>query len=128
MQDPRRCERIAQCATAYEREARAALVEADLAGHRLGPHPPPAAIAAIEAQLVQRYELLFQGQLREREQLVQGGEEVFRTVVAMGREWLDPAWSGLPHVKHPLDLSPGEWRESPAFARLPDPQPFVEAA
>eukprot|EP01032_Pedospumella_encystans_P032056 gene32056-36188_t len=62
------------------------------------------------------------GQLREREQLVQGGEEVFRTVVAMGREWLDPAWSGLPHVKHPLDLSPGEWREPPARAGSFTPQ------
>lgn len=128
MQDSRRCERIAQCAATYARDARAALVEADLAGHRLGAQPPPPAIAVIEERLVQRYEQLFQLQLREREKLVQGGEEVFRTVVAMGRQWLDAAWSGLPHVRHPLDQEVGEWREPPAFAQLPDPQPFVEAA
>lgn len=128
MQDPKRCERIAHCATRYERDARAALVEADLAGHRLGERPPRPAIDAIEARLAQRYEQAFQTLLREREKWVQGSEDVFRTVIALGRQWLDPAWSGLPHVSHPLDQGVDEWREPPAFARLPDPQPFVEAA
>lgn len=128
MQDPKRCERIAQCATTYERDARAALVEADLAGHRLGEQPPAPSIDAIEAQLTQRYEQVFEAQLREREKWVQGGEDVFRTVIALGRQWLDPAWSGLPQVRHPLDQPIGEWKEAPLFARLPDPRPFVDAA
>ena len=128
MQDPKRCEHIARCATGYERDARAALVEADLAGHRLGDRPPRPAIDAIEARLAQRYEQAFQTQLREREKWVQSSEDVFRTVIALGRQWLDPAWSGLPHVSHPLDQGIDEWREPPEFARLPDPQPFVQAA
>jgi hypothetical protein len=128
MQDPKRCEHIARCATGYERDARAALVEADLAGHRLGDRPPRPAIDAIEARLAQRYEQAFQTQLREREKWVRSSEDVFRTVIALGRQWLDPAWSGLPHVSHPLDQGIDEWREPPEFARLPDPQPFVQAA
>lgn len=128
MQDPSRCERIAQAATRYETDTRAAIVAADLAAHRLGPHPESTAIASIEERMVLGYETAFQAQLREREKLVQGGNEVFRTVVALGRQWLDPTWSGLPHVRHPLDQEVAEWREPPEFAVLPDPQPFVDAA
>lgn len=128
LQDEPRCERIARAASTYERDALVALVEADLAAHRLGPHPQPAAIASIEEKLELAYERVFQRQLREREKLVLGGDEVFRTVIALGRQWLDPTWSGLPHVRHPLDREIGEWREPPEFAVLPDPQPFLEAA
>jgi hypothetical protein len=36
--------------------------------------------------------------------------------------------TGLPDIRHPLDLEPQEWSHAPEFALLPDPQPLLETA
>jgi len=128
MNDPSRCERIADCSANYEKQVLQAQTDTDRAAYRLGPHPEAQAVKAIEDRLLQAYEKAFQSWLAAREKLVAGGSEVFRTTVALGRQWLHPTWSGLPDVRHPLDQEPQEWRNAPEFAVLPDPQAMLETA
>ena len=128
MHDLKRSERIANCTTDYEKRILQAQTDADRAAYRLGPHPESKAVKAIEERLLQAYEKAFQSWLADREKLVAGGSNLFQTVVALGRQWLHPTWSGLPDVRHPLDQEPQEWSNAPEFAVLPDPQAMLETA
>jgi len=125
--DSTRWERIIQCGADYEKQLLQAQTDADRATRRLGAHPQSQAVEAIEERLLQAYEQAFQALLIAREQLVKHGSKTFQTVVALGRQWLHPAWSGLPDARHPLDLDPDEWSSAPEFAVLPDPQSMLEA-
>jgi tetratricopeptide (TPR) repeat protein len=128
MEDPDRCKRIARCAAVYQNQVLRAQADIDRATDRLGPHPPSQTIALIEQQLLQVYEQAFQLLQTRRERLIGLGSPTFQTVVALGRQWLHPAWAGLPDVRHPLDLEPQQWNHAPGFAVLPDPQPLLDAA
>jgi len=128
MHDAGRCERIERCAVDYEKKVLQAQVNADRDAYRLGTHPEGQAIEKIEKRLVQDYERAFKSLLVAREELVMGGSEIFQTVVALGRKWLNPTWAGLPDVRHPLDMDFPEWTDPPTFAVLPDPQPMLETA
>ena len=52
----------------------------------------------------------------------------FRKVVALGRDYLHPAWNGVPEVEHPLDKELPEWSQPPQFAQLPEPGDLLDAA
>jgi len=126
MHDPDRCERIAHSAADYEKKVRQAQKDADRLAAHLGPRPDSKTLKVIEERLLQAYEQAFQSLLATREQLIKEAGDIFQRSVALGRQWLNPTWAGLPDVRHPLDLDQDEWSEAPEFAVLPDPQALLE--
>lgn len=128
LQDARRAAGLEACADDYRQAAAQAQRRAEKRAARLGPRPAPAALEEIEQERVEALEKAFSALCRTRERLIEGGDEFFRKVVAVGREYLDPAWNGLPEVRHPLDKEIPEWSEPPAFALLPDPADLAAGA
>lgn len=126
LQDAPRAERIAQCAPAYQKQVVQALQQAEAQSAKLGPQPPPAVLERIETELLARYEQAFRTLCDERERLIGGGDVFFRKVVAIGRDYLHPAWNGVPEVKHPLDKELPEWSQPPQFAQLPEPGDLLD--
>lgn len=126
LQDPTRAERIAQCAPTYRQEVADALQQVEAQSARLGAQPAPAALDKIETDLLTRYELAFRKLCDQRERLIAGGDVFFRKVVALGRDYLHPAWNGVPEVKHPLDKELPEWSQPPQFAQLPEPGDLLD--
>ncbi|MFD0738594.1 hypothetical protein ACFQZQ_04745 [Lysobacter koreensis] len=124
LQDAPRTERLERCASDYQAATAQAHGHAEQQAGKLGDRPAPAALERIEADLLEALERCFARFGHERERLVAGGDEFFRKVVAVGRDFLHPAWNGLPEVKHPLDKELPEWRQPPQFALLPDPDPL----
>ena len=120
LQDPRRATQLAKCADAYRKAIADAHAHAEHQAARLGDAPAPAALDAIDAELLKRCEAAFARLVKEREQLIAGGDVFFRKTVAVGRELLHPGWNGLPDVRHPLDKPIPEWSEPPGFLPLPD--------
>lgn len=125
LQDEARTERIEQCARRYQDEIAEAHRRAEGEAAALGPRPPAEALARIEEAMCARFERSFLQVRDERERLIAGGDEFFRKVVAVGRDFLHPAWNGLPEVKHPLDKEQAEWEAPPQFAQLPDPSDLL---
>lgn len=128
LQDAPRAERIAQYAPAYQQEVAEALQQAEAQSARLGPRPAPAALEKIEKELLTRYELAFRKLCDQRERLIAGGDVFFRKVVALARDYLHPAWNGVPEVRHPLDKDLPEWSQPPQFAQLPEPDDLLDTA
>jgi hypothetical protein len=94
----------------------------------LGPLPPRAELDRIDAQLDGALEQSFHRAQQERERVIQGGDEFFRKIVAVGRDFLDPGWNGLPAIEHPLDHDIPVWSEPPAMQPLPDPAALLQPA
>lgn len=126
LQDARRAEKIEQCASEYQAEIAAAHAQAEADSSKLGAVPAPAALEKIESAMFGRFETSFAKVCHERERLIAGGDEFFRKVVAVGRDFLHATWNGLPDVKHPLDKDVPEWSAPPKFAELPDPSDLLE--
>jgi len=121
LQDARRCQKLQDVSTDYLQASTGVLEKFDAQGRALGPRPARVALDAIDAQLDLALEEGFHRAQRERERIIQGGDEFFRKVVAVGRDFLDPAWNGLPVIEHPLDNEVPAWSEPPAMLPLPDP-------
>ncbi|KAF1017280.1 MAG: hypothetical protein GAK31_00542 [Stenotrophomonas maltophilia] len=115
-------------ATDYLQASTGLLEKADAQGRALGPQPPPprTALDAIDAELDATLERGFHRAQQERERLIQGGDEFFRKIVAVGRDFLDPGWNGLPAIEHPLDHDIPVWSEPPAMQPLPDPSGLLQ--
>ncbi|WP_434212142.1 hypothetical protein [[Pseudomonas] boreopolis] len=128
LQDKARAKKLEQVVPAYLAQATQLHRHADEQAAALGPRPPAAQLDRIENELQAALEQAFHRAGREREQLIQGGDEFFRKVVAVGREFLDPAWNGLPAIQHPLDHEVAAWSEPPAMQPLPDPAPLLQAS
>jgi hypothetical protein len=128
LQDPARVTRLEECAARYQAQVADAQAHAEARAAKLGANPPSEAVDRLEAELVAAYEAAFQRLLEEREQLIARGDDYFRKVVAVAREYLQPRWNGLPEVRHPLDKSPGQFRRPPSFAELPDPAELLDPA
>lgn len=126
LQDARRCESLQQVATDYLQASTGLLEKADAQGRALGPQPPRPALDAIDAELDASLERGFHRAQQERERLIQGGDEFFRKIVAVGRDFLDPGWNGLPAIEHPLDHEIPVWSEPPAMQPLPDPSGLLQ--
>ncbi|WMJ69050.1 hypothetical protein [Stenotrophomonas sp. 24(2023)] len=126
LQDARRCESLQQVATDYLQASTGLLEKADAQGRALGPQPPRAALDAIDAQLDAALEQGFHRAQQARERLVQGGDEFFRRIVAVGRDFLDAGWNGLPAIEHPLDHDVPIWSEPPSMQPLPDPAGLLQ--
>lgn len=127
LQDLRRAEKIQQTAVDYLAETTAVQAQAEAAAEKLGTHPTRTQLDVIEAQLHAGLEQVFHRTQQARERLVQGGDEFFRRIVAVGREFLDPHWNGLPTIEHPLDHDIPAWSAPPAMQPLPDPGPLLDA-
>jgi len=125
LQDLRRAEKIQLTAPAYLEQTTALHAQAEEAAAKLGPTPTRVQLDVIDAQLHAGLEQTFHRTQQERERLVQGGDEFFRKIVAVGREFLDPHWNGLPTIEHPLDHEIPVWSEPPAMQPLPDPGPLL---
>ncbi|MFC3552436.1 hypothetical protein ACFOLC_15635 [Lysobacter cavernae] len=125
LQDATRTEKLEHCAKVYQDEIAQAHQQAETRAAALGARPPASAITALEAEMGATFERSFRKVCDERERLVAGGDEFFRKVVAIGRDFLHPAWNGLPDVKHPLDKEQPEWDAPPQFAQLPDPSDLL---
>ncbi len=125
LQDLRRAEKIQLTAPAYLDQTAALHAQAEEAAAKLGPAPTRTQLDVIDAQLHAGLEQTFHRTQQERERLVQGGDEFFRKIVAVGREFLDPHWNGLPTIEHPLDHEIPVWSEPPAMQPLPDPGPLL---
>lgn len=120
LQDETRAARIERTATDYQEELARARRVADDEAQRLGERATAAELDAVEARMLDASESAFARFGHAREKLIEGGDPFFRKVVAVGRDWLHPAWNGLPDVSHPLDKEPGEWNEPPSFVVAPD--------
>lgn len=126
LQDPRRCERLQDTARTYLEQTTALHGQAEDAAARLGTQPARPPLDVIQAQLHSALEQTFHRVQHERERLIQGGDEFFRRIVAVGRDFLDPGWNGLPAIQHPLDHDIPVWSEPPAMQPLPDPAPLLD--
>ncbi|WP_189452601.1 hypothetical protein [Cognatilysobacter bugurensis] len=124
LQDAPRTEKIERAAEQYRVAVESARDAAEMRAARLGADPTCLELERIEAELQGRYETAFANAARERERQIAGGDAFFRRVVAVGRDFLHPRWSGLPDIRHPLDKAIVEWSEPPQFAVLPDPEPL----
>lgn len=119
LEDSRRATALSRCADSY----REAIVQAHAHAEQQSARQPatrPEALEAIDADLVARCEAAFSRLVKEREQLIGGGDVFFRKTVAVARELLHAGWNGLPDVRHPLDKDMPEWKEPPGFLALPD--------
>ncbi|MGH8084844.1 MAG: hypothetical protein ACREPV_06175 [Lysobacter sp.] len=128
LQDPARVVQLEECASRYQAQVTDAQTRAESRAAKLGANPVSTDVDGIEAELVAAYEAAFQRLLDEREQLIARGDDYFRKVVAVAREYLHPRWNGLPEVKHPLDKSPEQFSRPPSFAELPDPAELLQSA
>ncbi|MGS0515727.1 hypothetical protein ACQR5T_01760 [Xanthomonas oryzae pv. oryzicola] len=132
LQDKRRAHRIEQCAATYLQSVSTLHAQAEQQAARLGAQPSSAHLDQIESTLHAGLEHAFHRAGQERERLIQGGDEFFRKVVAVGREYLHETWNGLPDIRHPLDNEIPAWTQPPASQPLPDPaaltQPPVAAS
>lgn len=126
LKDARRCEKLQEVSGNYLQASTQVLEKADAQARALGPQPARAALDVIDMQLDAALEHSFHRAQQERERLIQGGDEFFRKVVAVGREFLDPGWNGLPAIEHPLDHEIPVWSEPPAMQPLPDPAALLE--
>lgn len=127
LQDPQRTERLERCAADYQAEIVVVHKQAEAQAAKLGQQPSPLALEKIEAGMTVHFERTFSKVCDERERLIAGGDEFFRKVVAVGRNFLHATWNGLPDVKHPLDKDVPEWSTPPQFAQLPDPADLMES-
>ncbi len=132
LQDARRCQSLQEVAATYLQASTGLLEKADAQARALGPQPSRRALDVIDGQLDVALEQGFHQAQRERERLIQAGDEFFRKIVAVARDFLDPAWNGLPAIEHPLDHDIPSWSEPPAMLPLPDAsallQPSVDAS
>ena len=126
VQDPARTAKLERCATDYQTAIAAAHLQAEQQASKLGERPQSSDLEKIENAMHARFESSFQRQRQEREQLIAGGDEYFRKVVALARELLNPLWNGLPEVKHPLDKDVPQWSEPPQFTKLPDSSGVID--
>lgn len=125
-QDPKRATQLAKCADGYQQAVAGAHAHAERHATKLGEAPTPAALDAIDSELLKQCESAFARLVKEREQLIGGSDMFFRKTVAVGRELLHPGWNGLPDVRHPLDKPVAEWNEPPGFLPLPDGRDLAE--
>lgn len=128
LQDTRRCEKLQEVSAHYLQASTLLLEKADAQARALGPLPPRAELDRIDAQLDGALEQSFHRAQQERERVIQGGDEFFRKIVAVGRDFLDPGWNGLPAIEHPLDHDIPVWSEPPAMQPLPDPAALLQPA
>ncbi|KAB7764640.1 hypothetical protein [Xanthomonas maliensis] len=132
LQDKPRAQKLEQLASAYLQTVSNLHAQAEQQAARLGAQPVPAQLDQIEATLHAGLEQAFHRVGQERERVIQGGDEFFRKVVAVGREFLHPTWNGLPDIRHPLDNEIPAWTQPPATQPLPDPaaltQPSIAAS
>ena len=128
LQDARRCQKLQDVAAEYVQASTRVFGDAESSAMALGPRPARSALDAIERQLDAALEQGFHRAQQERERLIQAGDEFFRKIVAVGRDFLDPAWNGIPAIEHPLDHEIPVWSEPPAMQPLPDPTELLQAA
>ncbi|WP_211445066.1 hypothetical protein [Collimonas humicola] len=126
VQDPARTAKLERSATDYQAAISTAHLQAEQQAAKLGAQPQASDLEKIESAMHIRFESSFQRQRQEREQLIAGGDEYFRKVVALARELLNPLWNGLPEVKHPLDKDVPQWSEPPQFTKLPDSSGVID--
>ncbi len=126
LQDARRCEKLQEVSADYVQASTKVFVDAESNAMALGPRPARAALDAIEVQLDAALEQGFHRAQQERERLIQAGDEFFRKIVAVGRDFLDPHWNGIPTLEHPLDHEIPVWSEPPAMQPLPDPSALLQ--
>ena len=126
LQDVRRCERLQEVSAGYVQASTTVFVDAESSAMALGPRPARTALDAIEVQLDAALEQGFHRAQQERERLIQAGDEFFRKIVAVGRDFLDPGWNGIPALEHPLDHEIPVWSEPPAMQPLPDPSALLQ--
>ncbi|WP_058833649.1 hypothetical protein [Luteimonas abyssi] len=120
LEDASRTGRLEAVAEGYQRRVADAQAEAERDASRLGQQPDPKAIRRIEARMEDRFGQAFDASRQERERLIAGGNEMFRKIVSVGRDYLHDGWNGLPDIKHPLDAEPATWEALPEYAQLPD--------
>ncbi|WP_313492765.1 hypothetical protein [Stenotrophomonas sp.] len=128
LQDARRCQKLQDVAAEYVQASARVFGDAENHAMALGPRPARSALDAIERQLDVALEQGFHRAQQERERLIQAGDEFFRKIVAVGRDFLDPSWNGIPAIEHPLDHEIPVWSEPPAMQPLPDPSELWQAA
>ncbi|MDO1528076.1 hypothetical protein QMK61_04445 [Fulvimonas sp. R45] len=119
LQDARRATQLAKCADDYRKAVADAHAQAERLAAKLGDAPNREATDALDAELMRHCESAFTRLVKEREQLIAGGDTFFRKVVSVGRELLHPGWNGLPDVRHPQDKPVAEWSEPPGYLPLP---------
>lgn len=120
LQDRPRAQKLEQCAAAYLEQVGQLHVQAEAQADKLGQRPPRERLDRIESELHAGLEQAFHRVAQERERLIQGGDAFFQKVVAVARDFLDPAWNGLPEIHHPLDHEVAAWTQPPAMLPLPD--------
>ncbi|HBK47252.1 MAG TPA: hypothetical protein DDZ67_12640, partial [Xanthomonadaceae bacterium] len=120
LQDRPRAQKLEQCAATYLEQVGQLHAQAEARADKLGQRPDRDRLERIEAELHAGFEQAFHRVAQERERLIQGGDEFFRKVVAVARDFLDPAWNGLPEIRHPLDNEVAAWTQPPAMLPLPD--------
>lgn len=120
LQDAKRATQLARCADDYRKTVADAHAQSENRAAKLGDAPARDALDALDAELMQHCEAAFARLVKEREQLIAGGDTFFRKVVSVGRELLHPGWNGLPDVRHPQDKPTAEWSEPPGYLPLPD--------
>lgn len=126
LQDPRRATQLATRADDYRKAVTDAHARAEHRAAKLGGAPARETLDAIDAELLEQCESAFARLVKEREQLIAGGDMFFRKTVAVGRELLHPGWNGMPDVRHPQDKPVAEWSEPPGFLPLPDGHDLAE--
>lgn len=126
LQDDSRTGKIEVCAKTYQAEIADAQKQAETQAAKLGDRPDEAELDRIDAAMTARFETAFRKACDERERLIAGGDEFFRKVVAIARDFLHARWNGLPDIKHPLDKDVPEWSAPPEFAQLPDPSDLLD--
>lgn len=126
LQDAARVLQLEKAATDYQARIADAHAQAESRATRLGAEPRPTQLQRIEAEMVASFEAAFARAAEVRERVIAGGDEYFRKVVALGREFLHAQWNGLPDIRHPLDSEPEQWSKPPQFVRLPDPADLLQ--
>jgi tetratricopeptide (TPR) repeat protein len=120
LQDPKRSTAMEADAAEFKAAVAAAHQQAEQQAQALGAQPSSRELEQVENAMFASFEASFQRQRQARENLINGGDEFFRRVVAVGRDLLGPQWNGLPTVKHPMDKDVAEWSEPPQFTPMPE--------
>lgn len=117
IQDDKRAQALADCADAYQQRKQQLILRAESEVAQQG--ATLQAVRLAESRLQQALEQSFQQARSQREQLILEGYPGFRQTIAIGRQYLQPQWSGLPEIAHPFDAPVGEWQQMPHTMALP---------
>lgn len=115
LQDKSRAAALEHKAQEYLQQLEKIQLDAEKKVRALGPYPRNDAVLQIEQHMENQMEQAFLDCCRQREALIRQASIPFQKVIFAGRELLNPRWSGVPDIAHPLDKNVAQWSEPLSF-------------